>query len=54
MPVIENMEDMWKVGKLQRERKHKQELAAAAKAKEEVVAAHASACNGAEQGGRKE
>ena len=54
VPVIENMEDMWKVSKLQRERKHKQELAEAAKAKEEVVAAHASACNGVEQvGGKK-
>ena len=49
--MIENMEDMWKVSKLQRERKQKQELAAAAKAKEEVVA---SACNGTEQVGKKE
>ena len=54
MPVIENMEDMWKVSKLQRERKLKQDLEAAAKAKEEVVAAHASACNGREQAGGKE
>ena len=48
------MEDMWKVSKLQRERKLKQDLEAAAKAKEEVVAAHASACNGKKQAGGKE
>ena len=49
--MIENMEDMWKVSKLQRERKLKQDLAAAKKAKEEVVAAHASAsaCSDTEQ-----
>ena len=51
VPVIENMEDMWKVSKLQRERKHKEELAAVAKAKAEVVAAPSRACNGVEQPG---
>ena len=54
VPVIENMEDMWKVSKLQRERKLKQDLAAAKKAKEEVVAAHASACSDTEQAVAKE
>lgn len=54
VPVIENMEDMWKVSKLQRERKLKQDLEAASRAKEEVVAAHASACNVREQAGGRE
>lgn len=40
VPVVENMEDLWKVGKLQRERQHKQELAAAKEARKAVVNAH--------------
>ena len=40
VPVVENMEDLWKVGKLQRERQRKQELAAAKEARKAVVNAH--------------
>ncbi len=39
VPVVENMEDIWKVGKLQRERERKAELAAKAQARKEVVEA---------------
>ena len=38
--MVENMEDLWKVGKLQRERQRKQELAAAEEARNAVVDAH--------------
>ena len=37
VPVVENMEDIWKVGKLQRERERKAELAAKAQARKKVV-----------------
>lgn len=40
VPVVENMEDLWKVGKLQRERQHKQELAVAKEARKAVVNVH--------------
>jgi hypothetical protein len=36
------MEDLWKVGKLQRERQRKQELAAAEEARKAVVNAYAT------------
>lgn len=39
VPVVENMEDIWKVSKLQRERERTAELAAKAQARKEVVEA---------------
>lgn len=37
MPVVTNMEDMWKVSKLQRERERKADAAAKAQARKEAV-----------------
>ena len=39
VPVVTNMEDIWKVSKLQRERERKADTAAKAQARKEAVAA---------------
>ena len=38
VPVVTNMEDIWKVSKLQRERERKADAAAKARARKEAVA----------------
>ena len=47
MPVVTNMEDMWKVSKLQRERERKADAAAKAQARKEAVEAATKATQGA-------